>query len=245
MTVVAATAFTGCGFTIDTHPSSIVLPPTDALSTESTIPTTSVADSTAAYGDSTLPSWTIGRLIGMAPRAANSRYHRGSVSARSSVEDTSGFHFSTPDHSVNCSTEIDDQPTLACRANNGQLRTRSQPGSRPSCTWTGEIILLTASGPQRGGCSNEHPVRYNSVAVDYGETISIGHFSCLVQTVGTFCLESHSQIGFSLTSTGYAPINAWDRAPATLLGPSTENRVPTLGTGATVPDNDQTGAPPS
>ena len=59
---------------------------------------------------------------------------------------------------------------------------------------------------------------YRSTIVDYGHTISISRFSCLVETAGMFCLESRSQSGFSVTTTGYHTIFAADRAPESLVG---------------------------
>lgn len=77
-------------------------------------------------------------------------------------------------------------------------------------------MVLTADRAQQGGCQNEHPVLYRSAIVDYGTTISVGRFSCLIDTPGIYCLQSDSQSGFSLSTKGFAPLNAADKAPATL-----------------------------
>lgn len=241
--VVIGVGVAGCGLSTDTRPSTIVVPPTDVLSTESQISTTSATAALESETPTALPSWTIGRVIAMAPRAANSRYRQGSTSPGSPVRQTSGYHFSTPDRTVNCSTGDNDRNTLACRMENIETRAK-RPSTLPSsCDWSESVVVLDSSGSRQGACTNEHPVLYRSAIVDYGDTISVGRFSCLVQTVGLYCLESRSRAGFSLTATGYAPLRASDRAPGALVGPSTADLGPTLDTREKIPEPGETTTP--
>ncbi|MFW0787220.1 hypothetical protein AAFP35_22210 [Gordonia sp. CPCC 206044] len=219
VTLLAA-AVTACSLDTDTKPSQIVLPPTDVLSTQSE--TESISSTTSEIDDAdtpvtALPNWTIGRIVALAPRVENSRYHQGSTSPESPLMDTSGFHFSTPDRAVNCSTAPNGETTLACRLNS---ETRGSPpsGTSSACRWTRNLVTLSTDGPHHGACENRYPVLYRSTIVGYGNTISVSRFSCLVEAAGLFCLESRSKSGFSVTSTGYSPIEASDRAPAELLG---------------------------
>ena len=208
-----------CGLDTNTTPSSIVLPPTDQLSTESDYPTSSTTIATQSRTATFLPSGTIGRAIATAPRADNSRYHQGSTTPRGPVVETSGFHFTTPSRDVSCSTEINvdaSRRDLTCRANDHQSSAPRPARTPRSCAWAEDLVVLTADRAQQGGCQNEHPVLYRSAIVDYGTTISVGRFSCLIDTPGIYCLQSDSQSGFSLSTKGFAPLNAADKAPATL-----------------------------
>lgn len=217
--LAAVMALSSCGISTDSNPSRIVIPPTNALSTmtepeSSTTTTTSTLDER----EPNLPNWTIGRVVALAPRVENSRYHQGAVSEQAPLQDTSGFHFSTPDGAVACSTGLNGGATLACRLNN-ETNPPARPSDQPSsCTWAGNYATLTSDGPEHGACTNEFEVLYRSSIVDYGHTIAISRFSCLVETSGIFCLESRSQSGFSVTATGYHTIFAADRAPESILG---------------------------
>lgn len=215
-------ALGGCGLTADPAPSPIVIPPTNELSTESSTSPTTTTTRTTDDSARALPSWSIGRVISMAPRVQNSRYRQGSVTERSALQDTSGFHFSTPDAGVNCSTGTNGTSTLACRINDDSDE-RSRPSDLPAnCVWAGNLVTLNADEAEHGACSNLYPVLYRSSIVDFGHTISISRFSCLVDTSGMYCLESRSQSGFSITPTGYHRIFASDRAPESLAGIDTD-----------------------
>ncbi|ACY22603.1 hypothetical protein Gbro_3405 [Gordonia bronchialis DSM 43247] len=216
--VGAGLALSACGLSTGTDPSRIVLPPTDELSTETEAPsTTSTTTTSREERAANLPNWTIGRIVSLAPRVENSRFHQGAVTEGSALEDTSGFHFSTPDGAAQCSTGTNGMATLACRINGDPAGSR--PSDAPSnCDWAGNLVTLDSDGPEHGACANEYPVLYRSTIVDYGHTISISRFSCLVETAGMFCLESRSQSGFSVTTTGYHTIFAADRAPESLVG---------------------------
>ncbi|NDZ94049.1 hypothetical protein G3I13_13230 [Streptomyces sp. SID6673] len=224
----------GCSLTSGTDPSRIVLPPTDVLSTESEVETTTTAAAPSTPDTAVaLPDWTIGRVIALAPRVDNSHYHQGSVRPNSPIEDTSGFHFTTPDRRVNCSTGTNGSATLACRLN---TETRGNPpaDTPSSCRWARNLVTLSTDDTQRGACANRYPVLYRSTIVDYGHTISISRFSCLVESAGMYCLESRSKSGFAITPRGYLPIAAGDRAPSALTGipeSASESEVATAGEG--------------
>lgn len=215
--IVCASA-SACAFSADTAPSEIVLPPTDVLSTQSE---TSLSTTTGPAPEDTvdppLPDWTIGRLIALAPRVDNAKYHQGSQTPDSALEDTSGFHFSPPDRGVNCSTTTVDTTTLACRLNT-EISTSTASAAAVGCEGRNNLVTLSSQGTDLGACSDSYPVLYRSTIVDYGHTISISRFSCLVETAGMFCIESRSDDGFAITPTGLQDIKASDRAPAELLG---------------------------
>lgn len=241
-----AVAITSCGLNTSTTPSSIVLPPTDNLSTESDYPSSSTTIATQSRTATFLPTGTIGRAIATAPRADNSRYHQGSTTPRGPVIETSGFHFTSPDRAVSCSTEINvdaSRRALACRSNDGQSSAPRPARTPRSCVWAEDLVVLTAERAQQGGCENEHPVLYRSAIVDYGTTISVGRFSCLIDTPGIFCLQSDSQSGFSLSSKGFAPLNAADKAPGSLSNSAgIESPIATT-TEPEQPDNDTPASP--
>lgn len=211
----------------DTESTSLVLPPTDRLTTESDTSSSSSSSTSHITETATeLPDWSIGRVISLAPRADNSRYHDGATGPQQPLEQTSGFHFSTPDRTVNCSTGVNGSTTLACRLND-QPAEGNPPASAPSsCQWEANLAVLDSSGPQHGACADDTTVLYRSAIVDFGTTIAIGRFSCLVETDGTYCLESSSDTGFALTTTGYRKIYANERAPAALIGTSDTDSIP-------------------
>ncbi|MFC9982419.1 hypothetical protein [Gordonia sp. NPDC127522] len=224
-TLTVSVALAGCSLPSDSGPSRIVIPPTDELSTVTEIESSSTTSTTGEDSARNLPDWTIGRVVAMAPRVDNSRFHQGSVTEDSPLQDSSGFHFSTPDRAVNCSTGTNGSSALACRIDEDADDDSS--AERPSsdsgaCDWARDYAVLGPDGPQRGACANRYPVLYRSSIVDFGRTISISRFSCLVETVGMFCLESRSQSGFAITPNGYQTIYAADRAPEALVSVSPE-----------------------
>lgn len=243
---VLGVAITSCGLNTSTTPSSIVLPTKDNLSTESDYPSSSTTIVTQSRTATFLPSGTIGRAIATAPRADNSRYHQGSTAPRGPVIETSGFHFTTPDRAVSCSTEINvdaSRRALTCRANDGQSSAPRPTRTPRSCAWAEDLVVLTAERAQQGGCENEHPVLYRSAIVDYGTTISVGRFSCLIDTPGIFCLQSDSQSGFSLSTKGFAPLNAADKAPGSLSKPTGIDSDTATTTGPDQPHDDTPTSP--
>lgn len=250
--VITATIVTvaGCSLPTDTAPSRIVIPPTDELSTLTEIESSSTTTTTGEDTAQNLPDWTIGRVVAMAPRVDNSRFHQGSVTPDSPIQDSSGFHFSTPDRSVNCSTGTNGRSSLACRINeggdSGPSTRRTRPSTEPaSCDWSPDYAILSSDGPQRGACANRYPVLYRSSIVDFGRTISISRFSCLVETVGLFCLESRSKAGFSVTDNGYRTIFAADRAPESLVALSPEESDESARSATTVTSRTRTSRTPT
>ncbi|MFT4126850.1 MAG: hypothetical protein QM662_11540 [Gordonia sp. (in: high G+C Gram-positive bacteria)] len=221
--VIVSGSATACSLLADDgNPSPIVVPPQDQLTTESE-PASSVSSSSsrAQVSDEAdeLPDWSIGRVISLAPRADNSRYHQGSIGPDSPLEDTSGFHFSTPDRRTLCSTGTAGRTPLVCRFDQAIPAARyPTTATASSCEWSANLVRLDANGAQAGACANEFPVLYRSSIVDFGTTIAIGRFACLVDTDGLYCLQSTSDSGFALTSAGYRAILSSERAPGSLIG---------------------------
>lgn len=191
---------------------------------------------------SDLPEWSIGRIIAMAPRADNARYHQGSTTPDGPLEDTSGYHFSTPDRTVNCSTGIGDRRTLACRIGGSESQ-RGGPRATTGCDGGARFATLDAQGPQLDICDDQIPVLYRSSIVDFGTTISVSRFSCLVATTGVYCIESRSGSGFAATPTGFRKVSAAERAPAALVGTSESETPRVPGADRSPPTNE--GPPPS
>ncbi|MFW0792473.1 hypothetical protein AAFP30_01550 [Gordonia sp. CPCC 205515] len=247
LVTVLGGGITACSLSADTRPSEIVLPPTDVLSTESaTETTTSVSRAPISATAQNLPDWTIGRVIALAPRVDNSRYRQGSVTPQSRLRKTSGFHFSTPDRAVNCSTGANDPGTLSCRINSESSRGPRPRDTPTSCSWAPNLVTLNTDGPQHGACANQHPVLFRSSILAYRYTISVSRFSCLSDTTGLFCLESESNTGFAITPTGYRKIFAADRAPASLVGiPDAETTDPITATPTTAAETTAPAPPTS
>lgn len=244
---LTAAALGGCSLGDSGDPTSIVLPPTDRLTTESDAPSTSTSPPSITATATELPDWSIGRVIALAPRADNSRFRQGATEPRGELQETAGYNFSTPDRAVNCSVGINDRSTLACRLNNDESPT-ARPSDAPSgCVWEPNLVTLNSAGPQRGACRNEYPVLYRSAIVDYGTTIAIGRFSCLIETTGLYCLQAGADSGFSAGDNGYRKIYASQRAPRSLIGleeATTTNPLIPRST-QSIPDESLTTAPPS
>ena len=218
----SSAVMTACSLDTDTAPTSIVLPPTDDLSTEtqeSITTTPSVTGTTDEDRAQTLPDWTFERVISLAPRVDNSEFRTGSVTPTSPLQDTSGFHFSTPDRQINCSTGTNGRNTLACRWNGPDLpATRPPADAGSACDWSPEVATLSADGPTQGACTNQLSPLYRSTIVPFESAISISRFTCLSAPEGLYCIESRSDSGFALTDEGYRAIAADERAPSTLTG---------------------------
>lgn len=221
---------TACSFSTDPGPTSLVLPPTDELTTQSSFSTSTSPSSTTRISETAteLPDWSIGRVISLAPRADNARYHDGSTGPHEPLEETSGFHFSTPDRSINCSTVAGG--SLACRLNSRSPDGSAPPGTPTGCDWQANLATLDSRGPQNGACADTARVLYRSAIVDVGTTITVGRFSCLVSTADLYCLESSSNTGFAIGATGYRKIYANQRAPRTLLGLTESDVLPSPST---------------
>ncbi len=228
----AALAVSSCSaLSIDSPPSEIVIPGTDAPMTES--PSSSLAPTTASRtfggGDETLSPWSYERVIKAAPRASNSRYQIGSTAAAGELADVSGYHFSTEDRSVRCSTGNNGADALACVGTNVK---GAKPSSRDGgeCEWKPDFVILDANGPTEGACANSYPVLFRSRILSSGESLTIDRFACLANNDDLYCVESSSGTGFAITAAGYMSIRAGDRAPSALLALSTDIPPSTLET---------------
>lgn len=242
--VLLGAGVTACSLSGGNGPSQIVLPPTDQLTTESDVPSTSTTTASITNTATELPDWSIGRVVSLAPRADNSNYHDGATGSTDPLQETSGFHFSTPDRNLSCSTGTNGRATLACRINNAAANGTPPASESSTCQWAANLITLSADGPTHGACSNEYPVLYRSSIVDFGTTIAVGRFQCLVSPSGTYCLESTSDTGFAVTSTGYRKIYANERAPQSLLGLDDTDSTDAGGTPSDT-DEPSNPAPPS
>ena len=126
----------GCSLLDDSAPDQIVLPPTDELSTFTAPSTSTTTSSTIESRDTPnrLREGTIGRVMSLAPRADTADYEKGAATRTGPRGNASGFHFSTPDRTINCSTSLDSR-TLVCRVNGGTLTdepSADSPGNRLS-----------------------------------------------------------------------------------------------------------------
>jgi len=224
--MIAPLLIAGCSLLDDSAPEGIVLPPTDELSTFTAPSTTTAPTSEETGGDTPdrLRSGTIGRVIAMAPRADTADYGRGATSPTGSRGTASGFHFSTPDREINCSTSFDNR-TLVCRNNDGDLT--GAPGSGASgtdsagmtCDGSENLVTLTRDGSRPGLCDagTEVNLLYRSTVLPYGTTITMSRISCLADVSGLYCLESRSNSGFMITDKQFAVIYASDPAPKSML----------------------------
>ncbi|NNG99083.1 hypothetical protein [Gordonia araii] len=201
---------------------TIVIPGTDALTTESSVATTSVDPSEEAESDSERgqwDDWSFGHIINVAPRADAERHHRAAKTQRSPLTTTSGFHFSSPDRGVQCSTGANGTGTLACRSKNVEGPPAPPRGTPETCKWDRRMVTLGPAGATAGACSNLYPVMTRSAILTFGETLSVGRFKCLNSIDGMFCLQSAGS-GFAVTKDGFREIRAVDRAPRSLRGPA-------------------------
>lgn len=217
----------GCSLlTEEGRPTAIEIPGTDALITESAVPTPSTSSrSTGSRSNRPSAPYTVpagdsyAGVVGSAPRVGVSAFHIGATTpAGERVEGVSGVHFSTPDRTVRCSTGNSGDRALACVSDAIHGRPAPGPGTPDGCTWQPDLVVLSADRVAAGACANLYPVLYRSHILEYGSTISAGDFSCLSDPDGLYCLESRSGKGFEITRTGYSEIHGDDRAPARLHG---------------------------
>lgn len=228
---VAATALfgvlvlAGCGLLTDQGtPDRIVIPSTDELSTE-TKPSTLSATSPGERSDSNdIPSeWSYERVIKSAPRVSNSEFQVGASDEDGNREDVSGYHFTSADREIRCSTGNNGANALICTSD--EVKGPANPPSTedPGCAWDRELVVLSGDGASEGGCGNRFSVLFRSRSIPSGSAIAVGRFACLSQDTGLYCVESGSGSGFSLTDKGFNEINADGRAPESLTGVETES----------------------
>jgi hypothetical protein len=199
----AVAVLTGC-FPED-GPSTKDIPPTDELSTETSVSATTTTRSTTANRSSGL---TLATAISTATRVNNSDFHEAALEG-GRLEDTSEFHFSTPDSAVNCSTVERDVPTLACDVTDTPVQTRDY------CNWEAGYIVLTDTATQ-GTCADTPWVWTRGSVLPFGSTISVGTFQCLSDFSGLYCLNTRSDNGFALRDGAYRTVSGADPAPAAL-----------------------------
>ncbi|QKT07988.1 hypothetical protein HUN08_12940 [Gordonia sp. X0973] len=218
----AAVAVSSCSIVSDLatpdKSRTIVVPGTDPLTTESAVPSSSVGVSEAMESDSASgqwDDWSYGHLIGVAPRVDIDRFHRAAKTPTSPLVTTTGFHFSTPDRGVQCSTGANGTGTLSCVSKrvNGPP---APPGGTPSsCAWNPSMATLGPAGASAGACANLYPVMTRSSILPSRQTLSVGRFKCLDSTEGLYCLQS-TGTGFALSKNGFAEIRAEQRAPRSM-----------------------------
>lgn len=210
---VSAAAMVLAGCFAEEGPSSRDLPPTDELSTETSVSTPTTTASTTV--DRSSGGLDIAAAISTAPRVDNSDYHEAASPKGGPVEDTSQFHFSTPDAAVNCSTVDRDVPTLACDRPNGS--DGAKPTATPEyCDFEAGYVVLTDNATE-GACADTPWVLIKSTALPLGSTISIRNFQCLSDSSGLYCLNTRSDNGFALRDGAYRTISGSDPAPAALI----------------------------
>lgn len=219
----------GCAIP-DADPDPIVIPTAAQLSTE-TAPESVESDAqtspTSRQTRRPVAEDSLGHALAVAPRADNSRYRQAAESLDAPLEDTSSFHFTTPDRRASCSvfdptqtdtaTSDNGGTTLGCRLAEPAANMPVPPDTPPECDWRVDYVTLSNSGPKYGACDANVSILYRSTLIDFGTAITVGRFSCLADVEGLFCLHAGSDVGFSVTDAGYAEISATDVAPPGLL----------------------------
>ncbi|WP_341257121.1 MULTISPECIES: hypothetical protein [Gordonia] len=199
-------------------PNRIVIPSTDELSTE-TKPASISATAASRSNDNTVPSeWSYERVIKGAPRVSNSDFHEGATTEDGERQDVSGYHFSSSDRSIRCSTGNNGADALVCFSDDVEGPLQAPAGEDAACKWDRNLVVLSGEGVSEGGCSNRYPVLYRTPTIAPGSAITIDRFACLSDAEGLYCVESGSGSGFSVTSDGFTSIRAADRAPESLTG---------------------------
>ena len=217
---IAAVTLTSCGvLNTDAAPSKIVIPGTDALLTESAAPSLApTSASVTGKADEPTSPWSMARVIRAAPRSSNSQFQVGSTSVSGEVSAASGYHFSTEDRSIRCSTGNNGANALVCVSEKID-GARQRPVDAPEkCDWARDYAVVDANGPKEGACTNSYPVLFRSTILPAGNSIVVDRFACLADSSDLYCIESSSGTGFAITSDGYSNIRGDERAPKSLLG---------------------------
>ena len=221
LTGAVALVLSSCSMlAIDPPPSKIVIPETDARVTES--PASSLAPTTASRSleadDGELPPWSYERVIKAAPRSSNSRFQTGAASASGERSEVSGYHFSTEDRGVRCSTGNNGADALVCVGTDVKGPKKRPATEDGACDWKADYVVLDGNGAKAGACANSYPVLFRSQILGSGKSITIDRFACLSDNDDLYCIDSASGAGFAVTSAGFKEIKAEDRAPRSLLG---------------------------
>ncbi|WOC13283.1 hypothetical protein MP11Mi_23840 [Gordonia sp. MP11Mi] len=226
----------GCGLLTDQGtPDRIVIPSADELSTETKPSTLSATPTTARSDSNDVPSeWSYERVIKSAPRVSNSEFQIGASTADGSREDVSGYHFTSADREIRCSTGNNGANTLACTSDEVKGPTSPPASEDEGCSWNREVAVLSGDGVSEGACDNRYSVLFRSRSIPSGSTISVARFACLSQDSGLYCIESDGGSGFALTDDGFTEIRADERAPESLTGVESET-APSTSTSRVVP----------
>ncbi|MBB4137458.1 hypothetical protein [Gordonia humi] len=236
LTAAAPFALGGCAIlTEDSSPNRIVIPSTDALSTETKPSTLAPTSTTRPESDGVPAQWSYERVIKSAPRVSNSQFQIGATTDHGAREDVSGYHFSSADREIRCSTGNDGTGALVCTSPEVKGPRQAPANEDSDCSWDRELAVLSGDGVTEGGCSNRHSVLFRSRSVPVGSAITVGRFACLSQRVGFYCVESGSSSGFALTDDGFDEIDASDRAPKSLTGVDVESTSTTSSSRVAIP----------
>lgn len=213
--------------TIPDESRTIVIPGTNALTTESSVSMTSTSSSGGIddddAGSGAWDDYSYGHVISVAPRADAQRYHRAAKTPTSPLITTSAFHFSSPDRAVRCSTGANGTGTLACISDLVHGSPTPPQGTPTSCRWDPEMVTLGPAAPAAGACANLYPVMARSTILPFGQTLAVGRFKCLNSVEGMYCLQS-TGTGFTITKSGFREIRAEERAPRAMRGSAPDER---------------------
>ncbi|MCF8601958.1 hypothetical protein L5I01_01500 [Gordonia sp. HY442] len=218
--LLALLTLSGCGLlSAQGTPDRIVIPSTDQLSTETKPSTLSETSKTNRSQSNDIPSeWSFERVIKSAPRVSNSEFQMAASKKDGTREDVSGYHFSSADREIRCSTGNNGANALVCTSDTVKGPKSAPAKEDPDCSWNRELAVLSSDGVSEGGCANRYSVLFRSRSIPSGSAISVGRFACLSQDTDVYCVESDSGTGFALTEDGYTEIRADARAPKSLTG---------------------------
>ncbi|MGB3698846.1 MAG: hypothetical protein WBA05_15580 [Gordonia sp. (in: high G+C Gram-positive bacteria)] len=218
-------ALTACSLiNTDTTPSKIVIPGTDAPSTQSPVSSLSATSASRTLGTRTAAAspWSYERVIKAAPRTSNSEFQTGATSPDGRRAEVSGYHFSTPDRGVRCSTGNNGADALACVSDS--ISGTRRPADVPDgCDWNRHYAILDANGAEAGACANSYPVLFRSRVLPSGTTFNVDRFACLTVGDDLYCIESGSGAGFAITADRFSTFRADERAPDSLLTPDSHS----------------------
>ena len=150
---------TGCSIvselTLPDESRTIVIPGTNALTTESSVAATSTSSANGPDddgGDDAAPGawddYSYGHVISVAPRADAQRFHRAAKTSSAALITTSGYHFSSPDRAIQCSTGANGTGTSP--APHSSCTAPPPPGTPASCRWNPEMVTPRTRRPISG-----------------------------------------------------------------------------------------------
>ena len=160
----------------------------------------------------------------MAPRADIADYGIGATTRNGSRGNASGYHFSTPDRQLNCSTSLDSR-TLVCRALDGDLTGEPTAGTSSTgvgamaCDRSRNLVTLNSEGPV-WDCATRVRMSISSTEAPccpMAPRSRCRAFHCLTDVSGLYCLESRTKSGFLITGSQVAYLDATDPAPKSMV----------------------------